>query len=844
MTVEPERTPRRNESRRQETGRRETQAQPQSRQNSRHNETPPATPTDDTSEMLRWRADQLLDEMMIGGIDVSAADLDGSPPVRQDEETHSLQQNGHHHNEHDSNPVPRLDEDHGWDDSGWNDRGWHDAGANGRAWGKGQYHDASERDAARHQDNEGATPERDFGAHAESSAAESSAAGSESAGPDLDVYFDAYESSYSTRRPARKPAQNSAQSSTREQGDRAWNGQSSSASTDSARPDANHASSPFTGTRAADPRALDSGDRDRRGEDMQSDSHTGDSHTGDAMPGDVGRRDAGRTRDSAGRPYDSGDSLLSSKINETDYLSRRYGYVDGDGEHKGEPDIDPTFEHDFDEDMERALGEPKPSQAAGVSRTRDNSRTYYERQRVNREERMRSAEHRPEPPMRSDGARSDAQTDLQNGMHTGARDSEDAGVSFGNSVAGKVSSRESTAPEFTARESRGTRGYRDESRGDEWLDGDSTRHERSARGARTEPPRAEPYRQDTYRQDAYGERAAREEPARTYRPELLHEELSMESQAQEEPEAEDTEWIHQAKEKWNWQDVSGISKRVEPFQTSGAETLHEFELAGYDRDPNVRREPSTGQAGSAVGAMAMANGQKRSNLLPRMSATSVERLQQQIDELLEQITLMLPEGHEYHQRAHHLLDKAVSILQSDPTRSAEVEYYMQQVRGIVQRQEQANLLSNMYRERLQRYLGAWTAFSVVVLLARYIFQFEFDAFLAGTFSLDYSGFLLQNAAGFTGAVFAGALGASVGALLTLMRHARLPYGFVDRKYGLRGLILPLIGFLAGGIIYLPFGFFYYMIGLDPSLNMIAASIAAVCAFAFGFNQEAIYGTRE
>lgn len=466
-------------------------------------------------------------------------------------------------------------------------------------------------------------------------------------------------------------------------------------------------------------------------------------------------------------PQDEPDTLMRSKINDADYLARRYGYAGPEEEAPSEEDY-PRYESDA------------PRRRGGVPQ--EPSQIYYERQRVDREERMRSAERRPDQPMHATPGEGKKRTE---------DDDLDIFARPGSGLTRPSSTR--LSPTRTP-------------------DGDET----------------------------YGTRRPRDYPDLADLPSARDIQVPS-ADAAAAPEV-DRSWIEQAREKWQWQDVSGVTQATDP-ESSGTATLYDFELAGYDRDPRIGRDTERGPGGS-VAAMSVASGKKRSNLLPRMTTTSIDALHEQMAELHEQIHALLPQGHEYRERALGLLEKANTILQNDPMRSAEVEYYLQQGRGIIQRQEHANRLSGLYRERLQLYLGAWMAFTLVALLARYIFQFEFDALLAGTFGLDYSGAVLQNAAALMGSMFAGALGGSIGALLTLMRHTRQPHGFVDRKYGLRGLILPVIGLIAGAIIYLPFGLFYSLIGLDPSLNMIAASIAAICAFAFGFNQEAIYGTRD
>lgn len=62
---------------------------------------------------------------------------------------------------------------------------------------------------------------------------------------------------------------------------------------------------------------------------------------------------------------------------------------------------------------------------------------------------------------------------------------------------------------------------------------------------------------------------------------------------------------------------------------------------------------------------------KWSNLLPRMSTTDVQTLQQEITTLHSEINASLPPGHESNSRFQHLLEKAQTILENDPTRSAE-----------------------------------------------------------------------------------------------------------------------------------------------------------------------------
>jgi hypothetical protein len=109
--------------------------------------------------------------------------------------------------------------------------------------------------------------------------------------------------------------------------------------------------------------------------------------------------------------------------------------------------------------------------------------------------------------------------------------------------------------------------------------------------------------------------------------------------------------------------------------------------------------------------------------------------------------------------------------------------------------------------------------------------------------LDYDSWLVMHWATFVGTAFAGSFGGAIGALYTMQSHARSEHSFFDRKYGLRGLILPFMGLLVGAAGYLVFGLLFALIGIDPSQNLTVAIIPTMVAFAFGFSQESIYGTR-
>lgn len=290
-----------------------------------------------------------------------------------------------------------------------------------------------------------------------------------------------------------------------------------------------------------------------------------------------------------------------------------------------------------------------------------------------------------------------------------------------------------------------------------------------------------------------------------------------------------TQWAN-TPEKWEWQDFSAAPGEA-PDPTR------------YLPPPESSLEDSAVRQDQAqfVSAMSvMGGGKRRSTLLPRMSTLDVDAVNQEIATLHGELGNLLPVGHESSERARHLLDKAYSILQSDPTRSAEVEYYMQQVRTIVQRLRQARHWSDLYRDRLRMYLTGWIFLTSLVLLARYIFPGQLEG--VGLALLNGSA-AARHWPTFTATVAAGALGGAVGALYTMSQHIRSDYGLFDRKYGLRGLLLPIIPAVLGALIYLPIGFFYSLTGIDPALHLWADVLPMMAAFAFGFSQESLYGTR-
>jgi hypothetical protein len=252
----------------------------------------------------------------------------------------------------------------------------------------------------------------------------------------------------------------------------------------------------------------------------------------------------------------------------------------------------------------------------------------------------------------------------------------------------------------------------------------------------------------------------------------------------------------------------------------------------------VRRQSASLASTMTVGGRA----NSRSTLLPRAIEVDVDTAAQEILALSSEISAALPVGHEAAERSRHLLNKAQNILQSDPSRTAEVDYYLQQVRRIVQRTQQTHTDSALYRRRLTLYLAAWAALSVTVLAARYVLEAELLALLEDFFWTSPDAVWVRFGPLALGAIFAGALGAALGVLLNMRRHAAQEYGYFDRKYGLRGLLLPLLGASFGLLLALLWATVCYFTGLDAA-NLWVGGLPAVLAFVLGFGQEWLYGAR-
>jgi len=231
----------------------------------------------------------------------------------------------------------------------------------------------------------------------------------------------------------------------------------------------------------------------------------------------------------------------------------------------------------------------------------------------------------------------------------------------------------------------------------------------------------------------------------------------------------------------------------------------------------------------------------RTNLLPRVSEVDATALLREIDEMRAEIGNIISPTHEWSVRSRHLLDKAESILRHNPERTAEVEYYLNQVRSIRDRVRQTYRWSQVYYRQLRLYLSAWLGFSALALAGSLLYRqsvAEAYAFVTGA---PTAGFAAQSFAFWLAASAAGALGGSLSALLNMRRYRHLDHGFLDRKYSLRGLLLPIMALVAGLLIYAPFALAAYFLTPVGLSAWILALTPVGLAFLYGFFQEKLYG---
>lgn len=259
----------------------------------------------------------------------------------------------------------------------------------------------------------------------------------------------------------------------------------------------------------------------------------------------------------------------------------------------------------------------------------------------------------------------------------------------------------------------------------------------------------------------------------------------------------------------------------------------------YARNPNVRSQSSLASSMMTVGT----RGALRSNLLPRSGDANAEGIQQEIRDLMAEVTATLPAGNEAYERSRHLLNKAQAILQSDPLRTAEAEYYLQQVRRIVERAHQRNAWSAVYRQRLNLYLLGWVALAALVLVASVLYAGALVTWATAQANSDLGTGLASYLPMALWTLAAGALGAAVMELVAMRRYAGRPYGLFDRKYGLRGLLMPLLGLGLGLVIVAIWGALLWALGIDPAERLWVGVIPTVLAFFAGLTQRWFYGVR-
>ena len=234
--------------------------------------------------------------------------------------------------------------------------------------------------------------------------------------------------------------------------------------------------------------------------------------------------------------------------------------------------------------------------------------------------------------------------------------------------------------------------------------------------------------------------------------------------------------------------------------------------------------------------------ESRSNLLPRETQVDVSSRLREIDQLETALDASLPSEHEWGVRSRHLLAKAAHILQHSPERSAEVDYYLQQVRAILERAQQSDAFSKIYIKRLTTYLAAWTLLSAIWLAASLFYFSEISQFVTIWFDLDSDHLLATHLSSLSITLASASLGASIGALRIMGRYRKSGRGYIDRKYSLRCLLLPLLSLLFGLLIYLLFGLILLFANIDPMQRPLISLIPAFLAFLFGLAQEYLYGT--
>ncbi len=247
------------------------------------------------------------------------------------------------------------------------------------------------------------------------------------------------------------------------------------------------------------------------------------------------------------------------------------------------------------------------------------------------------------------------------------------------------------------------------------------------------------------------------------------------------------------------------------------------------------------EPGRSATARMQGRGGTRTNLLPRNSGVNAEALWREIDEMRAEIGEVIPENHEWSVRSRHLLDKGETILRQNPERTAEVEYYLNQVRGVMERVRQSYRWSQVYVKRLNLYLIAWIAFAAVAAIGCFLYRESLVEFFTLLTGRPADGFFMQTLPLWFATMAVGALGGTIGARINMQRHQRLEYGFFDRKYSLRGLLLPLMAAFVAMLIFVPFALIAYFAPLSALVALTLILTGAALAFAYGLFQESFYG---
>ena len=251
--------------------------------------------------------------------------------------------------------------------------------------------------------------------------------------------------------------------------------------------------------------------------------------------------------------------------------------------------------------------------------------------------------------------------------------------------------------------------------------------------------------------------------------------------------------------------------------------------------------PEASEPGRSATARMQGRGGTRTNLLPRNSGVNAEALWREIDEMRAEIGEVIPENHEWSVRSRHLLDKGETILRQNPERTAEVEYYLNQVRGVMERVRQSYRWSQVYVKRLNLYLIAWIAFAAVAAVGCFLYRESLVEFFTLLTGRPADGFFMQTLPLWFATMAVGALGGAIGARINMQRHQRLEYGFFDRKYSLRGLLLPLMAAFVAMLIFVPFALVAYFAPLSALVALTLILTGAALAFAYGLFQESFYG---